>query len=108
MRITKILDHTEEQPPINPSITYEVVADFGEDGTKTIYSSNRYHACLVAIDEINIGELDNIDITEQELEDLKGLSISVVLTGVNLDIITYGSEMSASAEINAYKVEKEI
>ena len=39
--------------PENPVIAYELVADMGEDGTKTIYSSDEFSMILYVVRQLN-------------------------------------------------------
>ena len=95
-----------EHAPINPSITYELIADMGEDGTKTIFSHNMLAPCFRVLNEIKEGNFASADIDEDELKTLTGISICIVLTAEDLDIITYNTEKSATAELYAYKVKE--
>lgn len=101
-------DNTGKDIPQRPIVTYELVADLGEDGTKTIYECESLAETYVVIDEIRVGELDrpNLDLDEGELENIETISINVVLTAQDLDIIDYGNEKSAMAELKSYKVTK--
>lgn len=102
-------DNTIKDIPDCPTITYELVADLGEDGTKTLYECGSLTETYVVIDEIRMGELDrpHLDLTEDELENIETISINVILTATKLDIIEYGQEQSAMAELKTYKVVKE-
>lgn len=102
-------DNTVREIPQQPVITYELVADLGEDGTKTIYECESLAETYVVIDEIRIGELDrpHLDLDEDELQNIQTISINVVLTASELDIIKYDGETSATAELKSYKVVNE-
>lgn len=102
-------DNTTKDIPQRPVITYELVADMGEDGTKTIYECESLTETYVAIDEIRVGEFDrpHLDLTADELENIETLSINVVLTATALDIVKYENEQSAMAELKSYKVVRE-
>lgn len=102
-------DNTEKIIPEQPIITYELVADLGEDGTKTVYECGSLLEVNALIDRIKEGDLDipNIDLYEDELENLESLSVNIVLTAKELEIIQYDGEQSAMAELKTYKVEKD-
>ena len=101
-------DNREKEIPEQPTVTYELVADMGEDGTKTVFESESLQEVYSVINSIRQGNLDipNADLYEDELEGLLGLSINITLTAQDLSIITYGSEQSATAELVAYRIEK--
>lgn len=101
-------DNTVKDIPQRPIVTYELIADLGEDGTKTIYKCGSLVETYVVIDEINVGEFDrpHLDLTEDELQNIETISINVVLTAQDLDIIDYGNEKSAMAELKSFKVTK--
>ena len=102
-------DNTVKDIPQCPIVTYELVADLGEDGTKTIYESGSLAEVYVVIDEIRIGELDrpNLDLDEDELKNIETIGINVVLTAQDLEIIDFGTEKSAMAELKVYRVVEE-
>ena len=102
-------DNTVKDIPDCPTITYELVADLGEDGTKTLYECGSLAETYVVIDEIRVGELDrpHLDLTADELENIETISINVILTATELDIVKYEQEQSAMAELKSYKVVKE-
>ena len=52
-------------------------------------------------------DIPNIDLYEDEMETLEGLYINLCLTAKELEIITLGTEQTAVAEVQAYKVQKE-
>lgn len=106
MKFELIKDNTMEHAPVNPIITYEIIADMGENGTKTIFSSDMLASCFRVLNEIENGNFESADLYEDELETITGLSVSVVLTAQDLDIITYGTEKSATAELMSYKTIK--
>ena len=101
-----INDNTEKHAPENPTVTYEIIVDMGEDGTKTVYTHDNYSKVYKTMEEIKEGNLDNpeLDLDEDELENVTGVSICIVLTAKNLDIIKYDGETSASAELVTYEV----
>ena len=101
-----INNNTEKHAPENPMVTYEIIADMGKDGTKTIFSSDNYSKVYNAMNEITKGNLSvpELDLYEDELENVVGMSVVVVLTAKNLDIIRFDGETSASAEIMTYEV----
>lgn len=109
MKLELITDNTQEHAPLNPMVTYELVADMGKDGTKTVFESGSYTEVLAVFEQIEKGNLDipNIDLYEDEMETLEGLYINLCLTAKELEIITLGTEQTAVAEVQAYKVQKE-
>ena len=92
-----------------PVLTYEIVVDFGEDGTRTVYDSDSLAKTTEVFNLIVSGDLDifNLDLNENELEDIKAISINIALTAKELDLIYYGNVKSAMAEIQSFKVVKE-
>ena len=104
MKFETIKDRRELDIPEQPIITYQLVGDFGEDGTKTLLDCGSLTEIYVAIDEIRVGELDRplLDLTKE----LKGVSIEVTLTSSsdNFRIYNNGSESEAYAELVAFKV----
>lgn len=105
-KLVLINDNTVKDIPQKPIVTYELVADLGEDGTKTIFESEDRLEISMILRGIEDGELPNlnIDLDEDELENIETISVNVVLTAQDLDIITYGDEKSAMAELVSYKV----
>ena len=106
MKLKVTRDNTTEHAPVNPIVTYELIVDMGEDGTKTVLSTDNYAETLVAIDEINAGDYHRVDITEEELAEVVGVSVNVVLTATELSIVKFDGEESAMAELQVYEVEK--
>jgi len=106
MKFELTKDNNMEHSPINPTITYEIIVDMGENGTKTIFSSDMLASCFRVLNEIENGNFESADLYEEELETIKGLSINVVLTAQDLDIITYDTGKSATAELISYKTIK--
>ena len=108
MKFEIIKDRRELDIPEQPIITYQLVGDFGEDRTKTLLDCESLTEIYVAIDEIRVGELDRplLDLTKEELPNLKGVSIEVTLTSSsdNFRIYTNGGESEAYAELVAFKV----
>ena len=101
-----INDNMKKHAPENPTVTYEIIVDMGEDGTKTVFSSDSYTKVYNAMNEITKGNLSvpELDLYEDELENVTGVSINIVLTAKNLDIIRFDGETSASAELVTYEV----
>ena len=101
-----INDNTEKHAPENPMVTYEIIVDMGEDGTKTVFSSDNYSKVYNAMNEITKGNLSvpELDLYEDELENVVGMSVVIVLTAKNLDIIKFDGETSATAELVTYEV----
>lgn len=101
-----VKDNTGKDIPEQPIITYELVADFGEDGTKTVYETSSLAEIYVVIDEIKMGELDrpNLELTTNELKSVITLSILIQLTASYLAITNYGDEMRAEAVLKQYKL----
>lgn len=106
MNIELTNDNTQKIIPECPVITYELVADMGEDGTKTLYECGCLAEIYVVIDEIKMRKLDrpHLDLVADELENIETISINVVLTATKLDIIKHEQEQSAMAELMSYKV----
>ena len=103
-------DNTSKDIPEQPIITYELVADMGEDGTKTIYECGSLTEIYVAIDEIRVGKLDrpHLELTADELERTRRLSILIQLSATYLAITNYGDEMRAEAVLQDYKVVRDL
>ena len=72
----------------------------GEDGTKTVFSTNSYSTCLKVFNEMNRENISNISMNEQEFKALTGVSVNVVLVVRDTEI--------ATAELFAYKVKNTI
>lgn len=108
MTIELVKDNTVKDIPEQPIVTYEIVGDMGEDGTKTLYEIGDLKEAEKVVEAIRnntFSDIPNLDLDEDELSELKGISLNVVLTGMNLDIISYGhGEQSAMAELKVYKV----
>ena len=85
-----------EYTPSSHEVIYEIVADMGEDGKKTIFSTNSYSACLKVVNEMNRENISNVSMSEQEFKALTGISVNVVLVVRDTEI--------ATAELFAYKV----
>lgn len=103
-----IKDNTKKDIPECPTITYEIVIDMGELGTKTVWESESLAECYVILDELKIGEIrKHLSITKEELDLAVGFSILIQLSAVELAVTNYGCEMRAEAELKAYKVVKE-
>ena len=101
-----VKDNTQESAPTNPLITYEIIADMGESGTKTVFESESYPECYTILEELKIGSIrknSTVDITTQELEATQGLSINLVLIALDLDIFKTPSEVAAVAELQVFK-----
>ena len=107
MILETIVNNTEKCIPECPTITYEVVGDMGEDGTKTIYECGSYPEAQGIISAIRDNNLDipNMDLYEDELENLKGVSINIILNTTEFDIVTYGDEKRISSLLTSYKVQ---
>ena len=108
MKFEIIKDRRELDIPEQPIITYQLVGDFGEDGTKTLSESSVLDEIYKIVEELNKGNLDHplLELTTEELQDLKGISIEVVLTSEtsNFSIISYDYETSAHAELVAWNI----
>lgn len=104
-----INDNMVKDIPQCPIVTYELVADLGKYGVKTVYEISSLAEIYVVINEIRMGELNrpNLCLTADELENIETISINVILTATELDIIKYSQEQSARAELKSYKVIKE-
>ena len=102
-------DNTVKDIPNCPVITYELVADLGEEGTRTVYETSSLAEIYVVMDEIRIGELNrpNLELTTNELESIVTLSILIQLTASYLAITNYGDEMRAEAVLKQYKLVEE-
>ena len=103
-------DNTKKDIPECPTVTYEIIIDMGELGTKTVFESESLAECYVVLDELKIGEIRSnqvIGITKEELNLATGFSILIQLSATHLDITNFGCEMRAEAELRAYKVVKE-
>lgn len=116
MNLKLVKDNTEKREPENPKIFYDVVVDMGVNGTKTILADDSLAKCYVTLDELKIGEISNdVDITRDELENVTGISINLNISTAQLDVFAHdmnifsaNSEVIASTELQAYKVEKEV
>ena len=92
-----------------PILTYELVADLGDSGTKTIYTSDRLSIIQSVVEFIKVGDLGvhKLDLDEDELELVETLGINVVLTSKEIELVAYGGEQSAMALVKSFKVVKE-
>lgn len=106
MKLELVKDNTKGIPPINPMITYELVANFGENGTKTVYECGSLAEIYVVIDEIKMGKLDrpHLELTTNELKSVITLSILTELTADYIAVRNYGDEMQAEAVLQRYKL----
>lgn len=98
-------DNTVKDIPQKPVITYELVADLGKDGTKTLYECESLKEIYAIIDEIGMGKLNRpyLDLTTDELENIETMSVNVILTATELNIVKDKNEISAMAELQLYK-----
>lgn len=106
MKIELTNDNTMKHAPENPVVAYELVADMGEDGTKTIYSSNDFSMVLYVVRQLEDSLNEDLlaDFSEDEQKKCVGLSIYITLTASKLEIIKYDGEMTAEYELMSYKV----
>ena len=106
MKIELTNDNTMKHAPENPVIAYELVADMGEDGTKTIYDSNDLSVVLYVVEQLKnpLNKDMLVDFTEDEQKKCVGLSIYITLTASKLEIVKYDGEMTAEYELMSYKI----
>ena len=108
MILETIVDNTEKCIPECPTVTYEIVGDFGELGTKTIYECGAYAETQAIINAIRDNNLDipHMDLYENELGDLKEIGVNIVLNATKINLTTYnGCEQYASALLESYRVQ---
>lgn len=106
MNIELTNDNTQKIIPECPVIAYELVADMGEDGTKTIYDSNDLSTVLYIVEQLKNPLNEDIlaDFSEDERKKCVGLSIYITLTASKLEIVKYDGEMTAECELMSYEV----
>lgn len=106
MNIKLTNDNTKKIIPECPVFTYELVADMGEDGTKTIYDSNDLSMVLYIVEQLKKPRNEDIltDFSKDERQKCVGLSIYMTLTASKLEIVKYDGEMTAECELMSYKV----
>ena len=92
-----------------PILTYELVEDLGDNGTKTIYTSDRLSIIQSVVEFIKVGDLGvhSLDLDDDELELIETLGINVVLTSKEIELVAYDGEKSAMALVKSFKVVKE-
>ena len=85
---------------------YEVLVDFGEDGTKTIFTSNTYEQCLKCVENLAQGIIEDreIDLDEDELEAIEKVYINFALFAPSLEFVPLHNEDSAYAPIDTFTV----
>ena len=84
---------------------YEVLVDFGEDGTKTIFTSNTYEQCLKCVEKLAQGIIDvEVDLDEDDLEAIEKVYINFTLIAPSLEFVPLPSEDSAYAPIDTFTV----
>lgn len=107
MILEPIVNNLNKDIPECPTITYEIVGDFGKNGTKTIYECGNYEEVVGILNRIKNEDLDipHLDLYEDELKNLETIGINIVLNTTQFDIVTYGSEKRISSLLTSYKVQ---
>ena len=96
----------EESCNRTPEVLYEIVVDFGDDGTQTIFSSPKESITNKVLDEFLEGNYSRVDFDKELEEYLVGVSLKQTLEApaYNMDIVTLGNTQQVMVELYSAKV----
>ena len=99
---------TNDQSISTPEVTYDVVVDFGEYGTQTIFSSNSELVASEMLDHFVLGDYQGLDIDEESAKDVVGISLNQCIEAPadNVSVVTFGSTQQVFVELYSAKVEQ--
>ena len=99
---------TNEKIIKTPQVEYQLVADFGEDGTSTIWYGNDEATADYMLDKFVTGDYTGLDIDEDDIKDVIGVSLQMTLEAPsdNIQIVTLGNTSQAWVELYSAEVEK--
>lgn len=91
-----------------PEVIYEVVVDFGEDGTKTIFSSSSELVASEVLDRFVVGDYRGLDIDKESAKDVVGISLNQCIEAPadNVSVVTFGNTQQVFVELYSAEVEQ--
>lgn len=98
--------HLTQENITEPVVYYELLAEFNEGDTKTIFSHEIYSKCYNVISELQKDVIPNeVDLTLDEKANIKKLYILLTLQSSKLSVLNTPHEAMASSTIKIYEVE---
>ena len=99
---------TDRKSIETPEVIYEIVVDFGEDGTKTIFSSSSELVACEMLDHFAIGDYRGLDIDEESAKYVVGISLNQCIEAPadNVSVVTFGNTQQVFVELYSAKVEQ--
>ena len=99
---------TNEQSINTPKVIYEIVVDFGEDGTQTIFSSSSELVASEMLDHFVVGDYRGLDIDEESAKYVVGISLNQCIEAPanNVSVVTFGNTQQVFVELYSAEVEQ--
>lgn len=91
-----------------PEVLYEIVVDYGEYGTMTVFSSSDEREASCVLRKLLNGDCSDTDIDEDQLEYIEGVSLKQTIEAPadNVEIVTFGNTQQVMVELYSAKVDK--
>ena len=102
------MELTNETSIKAPEVIYELVVDFGEDGTMTIFSSKSELVVSEALNRFVEGDYTGLDIDGYNAKDVIGVSINQTIEAPtdSVSVVTFGNTQQIFIELYSAKVEQ--
>lgn len=98
----------EEASNRTPEVLYEIIVDFGDYGTQTIFSTTKEDVASDMLDKFMIGDYNGLDFDKEQEEELVGVSLKQTLEApsYNMNVVTFGNTQQVMVELYSAKVIK--
>lgn len=97
--------HLAQENITEPVVYYELLAEFNEGDTKTIFTHETYSKCYNVISELQKDVIPSeVDLTPDETANIKKLYILVTLQSSRLSVLKTPYEDTASSTLEIYEV----
>lgn len=99
---------TNEASIKTPEIEYQLVADFGVDGTYTMWSGRDEETANYMLDKFVSGDYQGLDIDEDDVKDVIGVSLQMTMEAPTscVQTVTLGSTTQAWVELYSAEVQQ--
>ncbi len=98
--------HLVKENVSKPLVYYELLAEFNEGDTKTIFSHEVYSKCYNVISELRKDVIPReVDLTFDEKDSIKKVYILVTLQSSRLSVLSTPHEDTASSTFEIYEVD---